>query len=117
MNERAISAQDLLAAVRARTPARLLAGRAGPAYRTATPLDLRRDHAAARDAVGAELELERDLGPQLIADFDLFGVQTRAPSKSDYLLRPDLGRRLDDDSRVALTRECLIGCDLQVVIG
>ena len=51
-----------LAEVRSRTPARILIGHAGPAYRTATWLELRRDHAAARDAVCAELDLTDDLG-------------------------------------------------------
>ncbi len=37
--------------LRAQTPARILTGRAGAAYRTATWLKLRADHAAARDAV------------------------------------------------------------------
>ena len=40
-------AADLIRAVRQRTPARILIGRAGPAYRTHTQLALRRDHAAA----------------------------------------------------------------------
>ena len=39
-----------LDALRARTPARLVVGRAGAAYRTATQLELREDHAAAVDA-------------------------------------------------------------------
>src|SRR4051794_12483317 len=93
------SATDLLAAARDRTPARLLVGRAGPAYRTATHLDLRRDHAAARDAVRAELDLQRDLGPELVERFRLFEVQTLAASKDEYLLRPDRGRRLADPAR------------------
>jgi ethanolamine ammonia-lyase small subunit len=108
---------DLLAAVRARTPARLLVGRAGPAYRTATHLDLRRDHAAARDAVRAELDLARDLGPDLIGRFQLFEVQTLATSKDEFLLRPDRGRRLDDAARATITRDCPAGADVQVVIG
>ena len=37
----------VLQAVRERTPARILTGRSGPAYRTATWLQLRQDHAAA----------------------------------------------------------------------
>jgi len=45
---------DVLQAIRARTPARILVGRAGPAYQTATQLELRQDHAAALDAVHAE---------------------------------------------------------------
>ena len=42
---------EIVRKVRARTPARLLVGRAGGAYRTGTQLDLRDAHAAARDAV------------------------------------------------------------------
>ena len=41
----------------ARTPARVLAGRAGSGYRTVTALRLREDHAVARDAVHAEVNL------------------------------------------------------------
>jgi ethanolamine ammonia-lyase small subunit len=108
---------DLLTAARARTPARLLVGRAGPAYRTATHLDLRRDHAAARDAVRAELDLARDLGPALTERFKLFEVRTYAATKDEFLLRPDFGRRLNDQARDAVRHECRAGADLQVVIG
>src|SRR5208282_3757947 len=48
---------EMLKKVRAQTPARLLAGRSGAAYRTHTQLELREAHAAARDAVRAELNL------------------------------------------------------------
>src|SRR5438105_13678940 len=85
--------RETLAALQARTPARVLVGRAGPAYRTATQLALRRDHAAARDAVHAEVDLARDLG-DLVRHFNLFEVATRAAGKEQYLLRPDLGRQL-----------------------
>jgi ethanolamine ammonia-lyase small subunit len=44
---------EIVRKIRARTPARLLVGRAGAAYRTNTQLDLREAHAAARDAVRA----------------------------------------------------------------
>jgi ethanolamine ammonia-lyase small subunit len=108
---------ELLAAVRARTPARILVGRAGPSYRTATQLELRRDHAAALDAVHAEVDMGRDLGRDLVRRFHLFEVRTRAGSKEEYLLRPDLGRRLDDAARQLIRKECPAGCDLQVVIG
>src|SRR5215470_14996330 len=103
-----------LPAWRACTPARILAGRAGPAYRTATLLELRADHASARDAVQAEVELRRDLGEALVEGLGLFEVSTRAASKEDYLLRPDLGRRLDDAAREAVRQRCLAGADLQV---
>ncbi len=56
------AASRALAELRARTPARLIVGRAGTSYRTATQLELREDHAAAVDAVQAELDIERDFG-------------------------------------------------------
>ncbi|MBX9584912.1 MAG: ethanolamine ammonia-lyase subunit EutC, partial [Gemmataceae bacterium] len=94
-----------------RTPARVAVGRAGPGYRTATALKLWEDHAAARDAVRAELDLPAAFGD------GLFWTQTKARSKDEYLLRPDLGRRLDDESRERIVAECPAGVDLQVVIG
>src|SRR5436190_23573132 len=90
---------QLLKAVRARTPARILVGRAGPAYRTATQLELRHDHAVALDAVHAELDIERDFGADFVQCWQLFEVRTRAGSKTEYLMRPDLGRRLGDEAR------------------
>lgn len=107
----------LLRAVRARTPARILAGRAGPAYRTATQLELRQDHAAALDAVHAELDLARDLGLAFVERWGLFEVQTQATSRQEYLMRPDLGRRLSDPARKELRRRCPRGADLQVAVG
>jgi len=111
-----IQVRDLLATVRSRTPARLLAGRAGAAYRTPTLLDLRRDHAAARDAVWAELDMDRDLG-DVARHFGLFLVQTQARDKNEYLLRPDRGRRLNSDARETIAARGTSGADLQVVIG
>src|SRR5215831_17979850 len=69
---------ELLTAVRSRTPARILVGRAGPSYRTATQLELRQDHAAALDAVHAELDLERDFGPEFVGRWKIFEVRTQA---------------------------------------
>src|SRR5947209_2943529 len=100
---------DFMQAIRARTPARILVGRAGPAYRTATALGLRHDHAAAADAVHAELELPRPL----IERWGLFEVRTRARDKIEYLMRPDLGRRLDDPARDAIIKQCPPRADVQ----
>jgi ethanolamine ammonia-lyase small subunit len=107
----------VMRAVRARTPARILVGRAGPSYRTDTQLGLRRDHAAARDAVCAEIDLERDLGSDLVRRYGLFEVSTRVANKEEYLLRPDLGRQLDDAARRVIAGRCPASADLQVVIG
>jgi ethanolamine ammonia-lyase small subunit len=108
---------DLIDLVRARTPARLLVGRAGSSYRTETFLDLREDHAAAMDAVRSEMDLARDFGPEFVDRWDLFEARSQATNKAEYLLRPDLGRRLDPDSTGLIRRNCPSGIDLQVAIG
>jgi len=108
---------DLIEKIRARTPARVLADRTGAAYRTATQLQLRHDHAAARDAVRAEFELQRDLGAEFVERWKLFSVSTMAASKDEYLRQPDLGRRLDENARDLLAAHCAFNADLQIVIG
>src|ERR1700733_13317384 len=85
---------EALRKIRERTPARILVGRAGTAYRTSTQLELRQDHAAALDAVHAELDLEQAFSRELIERWQLFEVCTQAASKAEFLMRPDLGRSL-----------------------
>jgi ethanolamine ammonia-lyase small subunit len=107
----------VLRKIRERTPARILAGRAGAAYRTSTQLELREAHAAARDAVRAELDLESAFGAAFIKQWNLFEVRTEANSKEEYLLQPDLGRRLNESSRQELAVRCSQGNDVQIAIG
>jgi len=108
---------ELVRQIRARTPARLLAARVGVSYDSETQLRLREDHAAARDAVCTEFDLEQHLGRELVAAEKLFLVNTCAASKREYLLRPDLGRRLADAAARQVETECPAGADLQLVIG
>jgi ethanolamine ammonia-lyase small subunit len=108
---------EIVKKVRAQTPARLLAGRSGAAYRTNTQLELREAHAAARDAVRAELNLLTNLGDNFVRKWNLFEACSRAANKDEYLLRPDLGRHLNDASRAEVTKRCTTGHDLQIVIG
>ncbi|HEV2990549.1 MAG TPA: ethanolamine ammonia-lyase subunit EutC [Candidatus Angelobacter sp.] len=108
--------RPILDQIRSRTPARVLVERAGAAYRTPTQLELRRAHAAARDAVRTEFNLEGDLGAEFVTRWKLMEVSTCATSKDEYLLRPDLGRRLSDDAREHLA-SFPKQADLQVVIG
>ena len=113
----AIDLPEMVRRVRARTPARLLVGRAGAAYRTNTQLDLREAHAAARDAVRAELNLEQTFGTDFIQRWGLFEVCTKAGIKEQYLLRPDLGRLFDDQARALLQGCRSESIDLQIAIG
>src|SRR5260221_8787395 len=86
----ALDVSGVLQSVRQRTPARIIVGRAGSSYRTATQLELRQDHAAAVDAVQAELHLDTDFSSDFVRRFGFFEIQTCAGSKAEYLLRPDL---------------------------
>src|SRR5438067_6645393 len=108
---------ELIRKIRTRTPARVLMGRSGAAYRTSTQLDLRQAHAAARDAVRAELSLEDHFDEAFRTQWQPFEVCTQAVSKDEYLLRPDLGRRFNGPSRSEILSRCSRGNDLQIAIG
>jgi ethanolamine ammonia-lyase small subunit len=108
---------DALRKIRERTPARIFSGRAGSAYRTSTQLELREAHAAARDAVRAELGLQTAFGEAFIKKWNLFEVCTEARSKQEYLLQPDLGRRLNEASQQEMAMRCSRENDIQIAIG
>src|SRR5262249_25742402 len=108
---------EVLRLIRERTPARILVGPAGPAYPTRTQLAPPHDHAAAPDPGHTEINLARDLGPELVERYRLFEAATCAAEKSEYLMRPDLGRRLNEAARTEVVHQCPPGVDLQVVLG
>ena len=109
--------QSLLSAARARTPARVFRGRLDGGYTTASHLALRADHAAARDAVHATMDLAGPELAPLVAEHDVLALESAAEDHRQHLLRPDLGRRLSDDSRALLREQGTHGADLQVIIG
>ncbi len=89
-------------ALRRYTPARIALGRAGPALPTREVLEFGLAHARARDAVHCALDADR-IGEELrSAGYAPVRVHSRAPDRATYLVRPDLGRRLDDESRERL---------------
>jgi ethanolamine ammonia-lyase small subunit len=99
------------------TPARVGLGRAGASLPTQALLEFTLDHARARDAVHAELDISA-----IAAGLDALGLQTLqvsscAQSRKDYLRRPDLGRKLDAASQDLLASGRRGPCDLAVVIG
>ncbi len=99
------------------TPARVGLGRAGASLPTSALLEFTLDHARARDAVHAAL----DISP-IAAGLDALGLHTLqvsscARSRKDYLRRPDLGRKLDAASQELLANGGQDHCDLVVVIG
>ena len=97
--------------LKAKTPARLGSGRAGARYKTLTMLRFRADHAAAQDAVFSQV-------PEDFAEKNgLVDLKTECNDKDQYLTRPDLGRRFDEENRKKL-REAIPGTPrVQLVIG
>jgi ethanolamine ammonia-lyase small subunit len=96
---------DLAARLRAVTPARVGLARTGVSQQTRDLLDFQSAHAQARDAVHARMEAAA-LAAAIaeISGGEVFRLHSAAPDRATYLQRPDLGRKLDDESRVALTR-------------
>jgi ethanolamine ammonia-lyase small subunit len=102
--------------LRALTRARIALGRSGAGQRTSDVLAFGVDHALARDAVHLPLDaaqLCRELGA---AGFSTLQVHSAAPDRASYLMRPDLGRRLDVASAAAL-QPVPGGIELLPVIG
>jgi ethanolamine ammonia-lyase small subunit len=93
------------------TPARIAAGRTGTRYRAETYLALRADHAIAKDAVEAELPAS------FSSTLGCLEVVSRCPHRAHYLLHPNDGRRLSDESRAVLGREGDRGFDVQVIVA
>ena len=93
--------REHLERLRASTPARVFLGRSGPALPTRAVLDFQLDHARARDAVTEAFAPERIV--EALGARATRIVRSRAADLPTYLARPDLGRRLDDDSAAALS--------------
>lgn len=108
------AARDQIADI---TPARVLMQRAGTSYTTTDLLRSRAEHAMARDAVRSSLALNDPRLAHLVDRHALFEVETMATDRSEYLRRPDLGRRLTGAARTTIRRSCRRGVDLQIVIG
>ena len=102
--------------IRARTPARIFVER-GAAYSTSTQLKLRTAHASAIDAVWTEFSLEKDFSPEFVARWKLFLVSSQAQSKSQFLLRPDLGRSFNERAKLEIAQRCPKSPDVQIVIA
>jgi ethanolamine ammonia-lyase small subunit len=99
------------------TPARVGLGRAGASLPTSALLEFALDHARARDAVHAGLDISA-----IVSGLDALGlrplqVSSCAQGRKEYLRRPDLGRQLDPMSRDLLASRDCGPCALAIVIG
>jgi ethanolamine ammonia-lyase small subunit len=103
-------------AVRAITPARVALGRAGGSLTTAAHLQLRADHARARDAVNRELDVPRLVDVLTGGGYAAIAGSSAAGSREEYIRRPDLGRVLATESREALRALATRPCDVAIVL-
>jgi ethanolamine ammonia-lyase small subunit len=95
----------------ATTPSRIAVGRAGTRFRTDLYLRLREGHADARDAVRSEVPEDWPARHEMVA------LRTRCRDREEYLLHPNLGRRLDDSSRGLVEAVAATRPDVQVILG
>lgn len=107
---------DIVQKIRARTPARIFVER-GAAYSTQMELELRSAHASAVDAVWTEFDLHKDFPQAFVGQWNLFQVSSQAETKSQFLLRPDLGRKLCDAAKTLVAQSCPKAPDFQIVTG
>ena len=95
----------------ASTSARLGVGRAGPRPKTATMLLFQADHGVTQDAIYGVVD------EKVKEQFNLFTEHSRVADRAEYLLRPDLGRLLSDESKQEIEQKCVKSPDVQICVG
>ncbi|WP_242985432.1 ethanolamine ammonia-lyase subunit EutC [Vallitalea okinawensis] len=103
--------EDAYMKLKERTPARVGIWRAGPRYRTETLLRFRADHAVAQDAVF------NNVSDEFIKDIGEFSVNTVCKDKDEYLTRPDLGRKFDEEAIKTLKEKCKAKPRVQIYVS
>lgn len=93
------------------TPARVGISRAGARYKTETLLRFRADHAVAMDAVFTYVSDE------FLKEWGLLSVNTKCEDKDEYLTRPDLGRKFDQETIELLKEKCDMNSQVQIYIS
>ncbi|MCL2736951.1 MAG: ethanolamine ammonia-lyase subunit EutC [Propionibacteriaceae bacterium] len=98
-------------AMKQSTVARLGVWRAGARYNTWSMLHFRADHATAQDAVFM------DVDPEWAPSQGFVCGQTVCQSKDEFLTRPDLGRKLDDETKALFAKQLTRGAKVTIMVG
>ncbi|UVM38152.1 ethanolamine ammonia-lyase subunit EutC [Pseudomonas sp. B21-017] len=120
MDKPPVDPQNPLLELRRLTPARIALGRTGTSMPTRAQLDFQYAHAQARDAVHLPFD-HSALSSQLTErGRESLLLHSAATDRNSYLQRPDLGRKLSDESAQTLrdySRAHPGGVDLAVVVA
>ncbi|MGF1760062.1 ethanolamine ammonia-lyase subunit EutC [Photobacterium sagamiensis] len=93
------------------TDARVGTGRTGPRPRTTALLRFLADHSRSKDTVIKNVE------SSWLEERGLMEMQTCARDKDEYLTRPDMGRKLNDEAKALLKDKCKHAPQVQVVLS
>jgi ethanolamine ammonia-lyase small subunit len=104
------------AGLRGLTAARIGLARSGASLATGPMLELRLAHARARDAVHAPLDEERLRAELAALGLPVLTVASAVRDPPQYLMRPDLGRRLAPDAGAVLAEHAGSGHDVALVV-
>jgi len=109
--------KDFWESLKALTHARIALGRAGNALPTAEWLMFKMAHSQARDSVWCELDPALLKEQLKIPKSQWIEVQSQCQTKQEFLLRPDLGRKLGTEFQEALPKNESIDCVLILADG
>jgi ethanolamine ammonia-lyase small subunit len=101
---------EALKMMRKATPARIAIGKCGTRQKTAPYLNFLADHAAAQDAVFM------DVSDEFLQKNNLLKVQTIVKDKDEYLMKPDLGKKLSEESRKVILDKIEKGTQVQIIV-
>jgi ethanolamine ammonia-lyase small subunit len=99
------------------TDARIALGRAGASIPTAEWLQFKLAHAQAKDAVWQEFHKEQIAEQLHEMGMDTVFVESVSENKQEYLTRPDLGRRLSEQSLIRLHEKNIPQADILIIVG
>ncbi|HYE69537.1 MAG TPA: ethanolamine ammonia-lyase subunit EutC [Anaerovoracaceae bacterium] len=101
---------EALKMMRKSTPARIAIGKCGTRQKTAPYLNFLADHAAAQDAVFM------DVSDEFLQKNNLLKVQTVVKDKDEYLMKPELGKKLSEESRKLVLEKIEKGKQVQIIV-
>jgi ethanolamine ammonia-lyase small subunit len=120
MDKPSVNPENPLLELRRLTPARIALGRTGTSMPTSAQLDFQYAHAQARDAVHLPFD-HAGLSSQLAeVGRESLLLHSAATNRDSYLQRPDLGRKLSDESAQTLREYAQAnpgGVDLVIVVA